>query len=323
MTVADPVADVPAPVASHDPQIDFLLEVFPPFAVGVDGLPLLRDQIAALTPPFDLPPGVVREEYFVPGLNGAPDVRLLVWRPARLTRSAAILHVHGGGTIVGSPEMGEARLVGLALETGCPVVSVDYRLAPETVAPGNVEDCYAALAWLHGRAAEMGFDPNRIAVLGESAGGLLAAGLALMARDRGDHGITWLGLVYPMLDDRTALDTRPGATGRHVWTREANLFGWNCVLGGRCGQDDLPAYAVPARAERLAGLPPTFLAVGALDLFLEEDLAFAARLGREAVPLELHVYPGAFHAFDLAAEADVTTRFQRDLMDALRRGLGD
>ena len=308
-------------MTAHDPQLDILLGVFPSFGIEEDDLGELRVKIAALVPPFELPSNVVREEHFAPGSPSAPAVRLLVWRPATSCNRAAVLHIHGGGTIFGAPEMNEARNAALALELGCAVISVDYRLAPETAAPGNAEDCYAALAWMHARPAELAIDPDRIAVLGESAGGLLAASLALMARDRANYGIAFLALIYPMLDDRTTLDEGANATGEHIWTRDANRFAWNCLLGGRCGEVDLPDKAVPARAVSLAGMPPTFMAVGALDLFVEEDLAFAARLARAGVPLELHVYPGAFHAFDMAEYADVSQRFKRDLLAGLKSAL--
>jgi acetyl esterase/lipase len=199
-------------------------------------------------------------------------------------------------------------------------VSVDYRLAPETPFPGPVEDCYAALVWLHEQAKLLGVDPARIAIGGESAGAGLAAALGLLARDRGKAPVAFQMLIYPMLDDRTGATSDPHPySGEFIWTAESNRFGWASLLGGAPGGGDVSRYAAPARAENLAGLPPTFIAVGGLDLLLEEDLEFARRLTRAGVLTELHVYPGAYHAPDMAPEARVAQALRRDVLEAMRR----
>jgi acetyl esterase/lipase len=207
-------------------------------------------------------------------------------------------------------------------EIGCVVVSVDYRLAPDTPHPGPVEDCYAALRWFHANAAALGVDSGRIAIGGESAGGGLAAALALLARDRAEVPVVFQLLIYPMLDDRTVISPEPHPfAGEFIWTAQSNRFGWRALLGQEPGSPGVSPYAAAARAENLAGLPPAFVSVGALDLFLDENIAYAQRLLRAGVPSELHVYPGAYHGFDLAFEADVTRRFRRDSLQALKRAL--
>jgi triacylglycerol lipase len=232
-----------------------------------------------------------------------------------------VLHIHGGGYVIGSALMSVMSNQRTAADAGCLVVSVDYRLAPETRHPGPVEDCWAGLRWLHDQAGELGVDPARIAVMGESAGGGLAATLALMARDRGGAPIAHQHLIYPMLDDRTGEgDSHPFA-GEFVWTPESNRFGWASLLGPEAGSENVAAYGAAARAADLSGLPSTYLAVGALDLFVDEDIDYARRLIRAGVPTELHVYPGAFHGFDIAVDATVTKTAYRNSLAALRRAL--
>jgi len=235
---------------------------------------------------------------------------------------AAYLHIHGGGYVIGSADMTAPQSKAIAAALGCFVVSVDYRLAPETAFPGAVEDCYAALKWLHGQAAALGVDPTRIAIGGESAGGGLAAALAVLARDRGEVAVCFQCLTYPMIDDRTV--TRPDPhpfVGHHLWTPTQNRFGWAALLGRDPGGDDVSPYAAAARTPDLAGLPPALIVVGALDLFLEEDIEYARRLMRAGVPTELHVYPGAYHGFDLTPGAAVSQAMVRDRMNALDRAL--
>ena len=313
-----------------DPELQGLLSAFPQLSLSLEALPQIRRDgeemwrtlvAAAGTPPDK---GVRVSERFVPGSPGAPAVRVLTYEPAR-TRQVlpAYLHIHGGGYVLGTADSADIANRELAAALSCFIVSVDYRLAPETRAPGSVEDCYAALRWLQGAAAELNLDPSRIAIGGESAGGGLAAALALLARDRGEVPICFQNLVYPMLDDRTAALVKTNShTGRHLWTPESNRFGWTALLGCAPGAVGVSPYAAPARAIDLRGLPPALITVGALDLFLEEDIDYATRLMQAGVPTELHVYPGAFHGFDLASEAKVAQAMNRDRLDALRRALG-
>ena len=221
---------------------------------------------------------------------------------------------------MGSVDQNDLPCRSTAADQGCVVVSVGYRVAPETVFPGNVEDCYAGLKWVFENAAEQGFDTSRIGVKGESAGGGLAAALALLARDRGEYKLAFQHLIYPMLDDRTGTSSEPhDYAGHFIWQVEGNRFGWKLLLGREPGGDDVSPYAAPSRATDLTGLPPTFIYTGALDLFVEEDLEYARRLIRAGVPTELHVYPGAFHGFEVAAESQVAQQAIRDTTAALRR----
>jgi acetyl esterase/lipase len=264
-------------------------------------------------------------ECFVPGPEGAPEVRVLVYLPITVEGPrSTLLWIHGGGYIMGSPEQEDLLVKDMVSAIGCVAVSVDYRLAPETRHPGPVEDCYAALKWLHTHASELGVDPTRIAIAGSSAGGGLAAALGLLARDRGEIPVAFQLLIAPMLDDRTCTLAEPHPyTGEFIWTREANRFGWTSLLGQGPGGPDISPYAAAARAEQLEGLPPTFINVGALDLFLEEDMEYARRLTRAGVPTEFHIYPGAYHGFRMVADAQVTQIAARDQLAALKRAIGD
>ena len=310
-----------------DPEIVAMLDLFPPLQFTPETLPQVRADLAAMNAQMaaGLPdvPDIEVTERFVPGPQGAPDVRVLVYVPKSAPRPLpALLWIHGGGYVIGSADQDGPQVQGMVTQAGCAAVSVDYRLAPETPFPGPVEDCYAALTWLHAHAAELGVDPDRIAIGGASAGGGLAAGLGLLTRDRGAVPLAFQLLIYPMLDDRTVSTTDPHPyVGEFIWTPDANRFGWASLLGEEPGGAGVSQYAAAARAERLTGLPPTYLSVGALDLFLEEDMEYARRLIREGVPTELHVYPGAFHGFNMMAESQVARAYTRDSMDALRRAL--
>lgn len=263
-------------------------------------------------------PGIVRSEALAPGLNGAPDVRLLVFtHEDKGTGRPAYYHIHGGGYIMGTADQADIPCRSLAAALGCVVVSVDYRIAPETIFPGNVEDCQAGLDWLHAHAKELGADPNRIAIGGESAGGGLAAALALHNHDKGKVPLIHQQLVYPMIDDRQPADRHP-YTGEYGWRHDFDRFGWQCLLGHEPGGGGVSCYAAAARAESLEGLPPTFIGVGSLDLFMEANIEYARRLTRAGVPVELHLYPGAYHGSDMMAEARLTRMHARDQLEALR-----
>jgi acetyl esterase/lipase len=295
-------------------------------ALSFDNTPIeaVRDRRATMAPPRPAPsPEVEIYEARAPGRDGAPDVRLVITKPkAAGTGHPGILHVHGGGYVLGDAEMTGPTDEVYALRLGAVVVSVDYRLAPETPHPGPVEDCYAGLAWLHGEAERLGVDRGRIAITGESAGGGLAAALVLLARERGEIPIAFQHLVFPMLDDRTVVDPDPSPfVGEFIWTRASNRFGWASLLGAEPGGPDISHFAAPARVTDLSGLPPTFMVCGALDLFVEENLDYARRLIRAGVPTEFHIYPGAPHGFQFAADAEVSRTYARDSLSAWSRAL--
>jgi acetyl esterase/lipase len=261
-------------------------------------------------------------EQLVPGQAGTPDVRVMVSRPSDEsgTDRPAVLWIHGGGYVIGRPEQNQSLVEDLAFELGCVVVAVAYRLAPETPFPGPVEDCFSALQWIHREAGTLGVDTSRVAVAGESAGGGLAAALCLLARDRGGPAVSQSLLVYPMLDDRTAVEEeRDPYTGQFVWTRADNTYGWAALLGAPPGGEHVSPYAAAARATDLTGLPPTFLSVGALDLLKDECLDFAQRLMQAGVPTDLHVYSGAFHGFFAFDGSSVSLRHRNEFFAALRR----
>lgn len=308
-----------------DPELAPLLDAWPTVTLNAETLPAIRKsraELAASARP--LPDTVTLETRHVPGPCGAPDVAVRLIRPVNAARNApAILHLHGGGYVLDSSDPTHAQSVAWATQFGATVASVDYRLAPETPAPGAVEDGYAALAWLHREAGTLQIDTSRIAVAGESAGGGLAAALALLVRDRAEFSFCHQQLIFPMLDDRTAVRTDLSTVyGEFIWTPASNHFGWSALLGHAPGLDGVSPYAAPARAEDLAGLPPAFLATGALDLFTEENLDYARRLMAAGVATELHVYPGAPHAFMAWGEAGVSRRYARDALSAMARGLG-
>ena len=267
--------------------------------------------------------GVSIEQVTTPGREGAPDVTLFVYKPENASGPLPVVyHMHGGGYVGGKAGELAFRHVPLVKELGCAVVTVEYRLAPETVFPGAIEDCYAGLAWTFAHAEAQGFDAARIGVTGESAGGGLAAALALLARDRGEYTLAFQHLIYPMIDDRTGTSGDPHPhTGEFIWTPHNNRFGWRALLGVEPGSAAVSPYAAAARAEDLGGLPPTFIYSGALDLFLEEDVEYARRLIRAGVPTELHVYPGAYHGFELMPGSGVGEQATRDSRAALTRFL--
>lgn len=262
-------------------------------------------------------------EKAIPGPAGAPPVRVYIVNgtPGAALRPA-ILHIHGGGFIIGDAKSALGTVQELARTLDCTVMTVDYRLAPETRFPGSLEDNYAALKWLYQHAEELGVDPTRIAVMGDSAGGGHAAMLAIAARDRGEVPLVYQALIYPMLDDRTGTKPVPPYKGALIWTPASNRFGWTSLLGVPAGSKRVPYGSVPARVENLRGLPPAFIGVGSIDLFVDEDIEYARRLIDAGVAAEMSVVPGAFHGFDVVGRNTTVGReFKSDLTNALRQAL--
>jgi acetyl esterase/lipase len=238
-----------------------------------------------------------------PGPEGAPEVTLLVCAPtSAATPTGAIYLIHGGGMVLGDRQGNDLPpLLDIAEALGLALVSVEYRLAPEHRYPASVEDCYAGLIWSVAHAAELNIDPTRIVVAGVSAGGGLAAAIALLARDRSGPVLAGQMLLSPMLDDRNDTPSAAQMAGRGVWDQGSNLMGWTALLGEQRGSPDVSAYAAPARATDLSGLPPALLDVGSAETFRDEVITYAARIAQAGGDVELHLWPGGFHGFYLLA----------------------
>ena len=294
----------------------------PEIAKAVTALPFesLNDEqvamIRTVVPPRIESPDVETEDITLPG---EASVQVRVYRPKGATGSLPCVYsIHGGGYVLGSYNMDDGVFGQLCPTLGLIGVSVEYRLAPETPYPGPLEDCYQGLSWAHENAAELGIDRSRLGIRGISAGGGLAAGLALLARDRGEIPLAFQLLDCPMLDDRQHTFSSQ-QSGLAVWSRESNTYGWRSYLGDLYGTDDIPYTAAPARAEDLTGLPPAFISVGTVDGFLDEDVDYALRLNHAGVPTELHLYPGACHGYQMAVDSEIARQSARDAQDWLRR----
>jgi acetyl esterase/lipase len=304
--------EYPPPMTLQDlvPEIAAAVGALDLAGLTVDNLPVYRKAF----PQAQLSDAVVRTNHNVPG---NPDVPVRVHRAAAAEGSLPCVYsIHGGGYVLGSYSMDDQRFDTWCQTLGIVGVSVEYRLAPETRFPGPLEDCYRGLKWVFDKADELGVDKGRIGVSGTSAGGGLAAALALMARDRGELQLSFQLLDSPMLDDRQQTPSSQ-LEGLEVWSREANAFGWRCYLGDLYGAEHVPYTAAPARCTDLSGLPPAFVSVGTVDGFRDEDIDYALRLNQAGVPCELHVYPGASHGYQLAVDAAITRRATRDVVDWL------
>ena len=335
MTTTSPAhgsaASQPGPPPPFDPELVAALDAIGeqlPSALTPDLIPVLRQPNPAMPPPTD--DDLRRSGAFevterrVPGPAGAPEVSLLICRPAGVTTPlAAVYHTHGGGMIIGTNRTGVLPLLDWSQELQFVVVSVEYRLAPECQHPGPVEDCYAGLRWTAAHAEELGIDPGRIVVAGTSAGGGLAAALALMARDRGGPHLAGQLLMCPMLDDRNDTVSSCQMSGVGVWAHTANETGWAALLGQARGGPEVSPYAAPARATDLSGLPPAFIDVGSAETFRDEDVTYASRIWQAGGIAELHVWPGGFHGFaTMAPEAAISRAATAAQLNWLRRLLG-
>ncbi|GIE48999.1 esterase [Amorphoplanes nipponensis] len=308
-----------------DPEVavplEGLLEALPGGFNAIADIVARRATVQAMFAAIEVPenPNVTNEDRTVPGPPGEPDITVRIYRPRDATGARpGIYFIHGGGMIMGDVAGEDPTATLLCDEVGAVVVSVEYRLAPEHPHPAPVEDCYAGLVWTAAHAAELGIDPDRLALYGGSAGGGLAIATALIARDRGGPALRFMMPIYPMIDDRNETASSHEITDIGIWDRAGNIEAWDWYLGGK----EADQYAAPARAEDLTGLPPAFIDVGAVDLFRDEDIAFAQRLMAAGVPTELHVHPGSYHAAEtFAAEAALSRRTWALRTDALRRAL--
>ncbi len=298
----------------YDPDVQAALEAGPRFGVvNAATLEKMRADRTLSNEQVPLSDAVSRTDITVPGPSDAPDIRLRVHRPRDAEGTLPCLYwMHGGGYVMGSPEQDDLRFDRWCQRFGMMGVAVQYRLAPEHPYPAPIEDCYAGLKWVKEHGSEVGIDTARIGIGGPSGGGGLAAALALVVRDRGEFDIAYQMLIYPMIDD-----TRTSVTANWkvpVWSPESNEFGWRSYLGELFDSPDVPAHAAPSRAQDLSGLPPTYVMVGTLDGFADEDITYAQRLNQAGVPVELHVYAGAPHGFEgFAPTASVSRQARRDI----------
>ncbi|MEV8510287.1 alpha/beta hydrolase [Actinoplanes sp. NPDC051475] len=308
-----------------DPEVrvplDLLVQALPGGFNAIADIVERRAAVEAMLGAIEVPenPDVVKEDRTVPGPQGEPDISVRIYRPRHAaTALPGIFFIHGGGMILGNVAGEDPTATLLCDQVGAVVVSVEYRLAPENPHPAPAEDCYAGLQWTAAHAAELGIDPDRLAIYGGSAGGGLTIAAAMMARDRGGPAVRFMMPIYPMIDDRNETASSREITDVGIWDRDGNVEAWAWYLGGK------PAdrYAAPSRAEDLAGLPPAFIDVGTVDLFRDEDIAFAQRLMAAGVPTELHVHPGSYHAAEtFAMEAALARRTWALRVDALKRAL--
>jgi acetyl esterase/lipase len=306
-----------------DPDVAPALEMIPAemiTAIGEDPLAAremfggMLEEMASMLPPTE----VSVEERMIPGPDG--DIRVVIYQPPVEAPRPGLLWVHGGGYVIGDAR-DDASCIPHAEHTGCTIVSVDYRMAPEHPFPAGPEDCHAGLLWMVENAEELGVDTERLAIGGASAGSGMAAGVALMNRDRGGPQLSFQLLIYPMIDDTHETPSGHSVTHPNVWNRDVSLKAWKMYLGDAYGGDVSP-YAAASRATDVSNLPPTYICVGTMDLFRDEDIEYARRLLAAGVPTELQVYPGCFHGSEaFAPEAAVSQRMRQGYIDALKRAL--
>jgi len=312
---------------NYDPELQALLEFLPDTSLGLNEPVKARagflELIASLNADIDHT-GVAIENRRVPGPAGAPDVPVRIYSPEGLNRAVpGILHIHGGGFVIGDLDSELGACVALCRTLGVVVVSVDYRLAPETPYPGPLEDCYAALKWVSGHSAQLHLDPSRLAVFGLSAGGGLAAATALLARDRGGPPVCFQYLGIPELDDRLHTPSMLRFVDTPMWNRPNAVLSWDFYLGDQYqrGADDVPYHAAPARAEDLAGLPSAYVSTMEFDPLRDEGVEYALKLMRAGVATELHSFPGTFHGSSLFSTTQVSRRESAEMFAVLRRAL--
>ena len=306
-------------IYDFDPELASAIPTLP--IVDLEDLTLARaqfDEMMGALPPPDTS-GLRIEERRVPGPHGAPEITLRIYCPERQAIRGAVYDIHGGGFVLGNLDLDHIVNVELARELDVVVVSVDYRLAPETPFPGGLEDAYAGLVWTAEHAVELGIDTDRIAVHGVSAGGGLAAALALLARDRSGPHIAFQCLRVPELDDRLDTPSMRAFTDTPLWNRPAAVHSWDAYLGtGLPGSAGVSAYASPARATDLSGLPPAYVSVMHFDPLRDEGIAYAQALLAAGVTVELHLFPRTFHGSMLIRDAAISLREADEAIIVLR-----
>lgn len=310
------------PFSKIHPQLQQVAKKTPKFLFSIKNLWLIN-LLMRLMPTPQKPEDILIENVFIPGQDGHTKIRLRIYKPKSVTTLTPVLiWLHGGGYVMGKPEMDDNSCADYVRQLGMTVVSVDYRYAPKHPFPAGLDDCYSALKWIVSHAQKLNIDPDRIAVGGNSAGSGLAAALAQLAYDRKEIDIAFQLLIYPMLDDRTVLRTDIDDSSNVTWSHENNRFGWESYLGQECGADNVPAYSVPARRTDLSGLPPAWIGVGTLDIFHDEDVEYAERLKQANVKCEAEIVPGAFHGFDVFdPNISIVQEFRKSQIVAMKKYL--
>ncbi len=309
---------------TYDPELAPLLAALPTVQdfSSTEKIRAVRDMRSMLLPPPPDRADVLKADQTVPGPAGAPDVPVRIYTP-RAAASAprgCVFEIHGGGFMLGNIAMMDPWCQRVAAEIDAVVVSVEYRLAPEHPFPAGVDDCYAALGWTAKHAQELGIDPARIAIAGQSAGGGIAAGTALMARDQGFPALCFQLLEIPELDDRLDTPSMLAFQDTPLWNRPNAVWSWRHYLGAN-PSGEVSAYAAPARAKDLTGLPPAYVSTMEFDPLRDEGILYALRLLQAGVSVELHSVPGTFHGSGMVPTADVSRRNAQEVIDVLRRAL--
>jgi len=307
----------------YDPAVEEQASMFP--HLDISNPPMARNTVQSLRAAlveqgFQRPSNdrIEEIERTIPGPEGAPEVPIRIYMPKERTEAGpGFVYFHMGGFIFGDLETGHLRCLTVAAEGGAVSIGVDYRLAPENPFPAGVEDCYAALQWVAENTEELKIDPAKIAVGGGSAGGNLAAAVALMARDRGGPKVAFQMLFYPVIDDRCETVSMKNGAGLYVWDYQNSLDMWDQYIGKQ--RDKVSPYAAPARAKDLSGLPPAYVMTCEHDSLRDEGIIYAMRLMVAGVPVELHNYPGTVHGFDLLTATDISTRALNEGIEVFKR----
>lgn len=303
------------------PELRQAYSQFPGFRLQED---LAWSRSLLVQPPLEKSKLVHTTNCMIPRGDGG-EMLVKIYEPIERNRDKlpAMLWIHGGGFVMGHPDMDDLLCERFVQTANCVVVSIDYRLAPEHPYPAAIEDCYAGLVWMTAEAPSLGIDVKRVAIAGASGGGGLTAALALMARDKGGPSIIFQMPLYPMLDNRNETPSSYEITdAQATWSRSNNLTAWRMYLGEEKDTNKLSPYAVPSRADNLAGLPPTYTCIGQLDLFRDETFDYVTRLAQAGVDVEMNLYPGSFHCFEVfVPEAEVSQRASQNYLNAMARAL--
>lgn len=312
---------------NYDPELAAMLEVLPDVSLDISDLAQARVGFAEMIDMLNVDidsSGVAVTDRAIPGPEGAPQVPVRIYTPEGIAQAGpGLLYIHGGGFVIGDLESEHGMCITLCRDLGIVVVSVDYRLAPETPYPGALEDCYSTLQWIGDNAGELHIDATRLGIFGQSAGGGLSAATVLLSRDRQGPQLCFQYLGIPELDDRLETPSMQGFVDTPMWNRPNAELSWDFYLGDsyQRGAQDLPYHAAPARCTDLSGLPPAYISTMEFDPLRDEGVLYALKLMQAGVATELHSFPGTFHGSSLFTTAQVSQRESAEMMAVLRRGL--